>query len=171
MGQNSEKVKNRYIPGIYILLALIILFQITGFLIGQAIQPDVDGWYQNINRSGFTPPDWAFPVAWGTIYVLLAITAWELIRYRYKSYAGVALSLFVIQMALNWAWSFIFFTYHMIFAALVSIIILLILVLILNVLSFRISRLAGFLLVPYVLWLSYATFLTYRIWMLNPAAG
>lgn len=131
-------------------------------------RPEIKGWYVALNKPGFTPPNWAFPVAWTTLYILIAIAAYLVWKRRdstrvYKT----ALAIYIFQLLLNFCWSIVFFGMHMIFGGLVIIIALLVFI-ILNIAWFgRFSKVAAWLLVPYLLWVSYATLLNISIYILN----
>ena len=127
----------------------------------------VGGWYQTLAKPAWTPPDWVFGPVWTTLYLLMAVAAWLVWRRRGWSSGRAALGLFAIQLALNAAWSPLFFRLHSPGLALLDII-LLWAAIAATVWSFgRISALAGSLFVPYLMWVSYATFLNWAIWRMN----
>jgi translocator protein len=127
----------------------------------------VSGWYQTLSKPTWTPPDWVFGPVWTTLYLLMAVAAWLVWRRAGWSTGRAALSLFALQLALNAAWSPLFFRLHSPGIALVDIIMLWVAIAA-TVWSFRrISALAGSLFVPYLLWVSYAMFLNWAIWRLN----
>jgi tryptophan-rich sensory protein len=118
-------------------------------------------------------PDWApgagiFAPVWTILYLLMAVAAWLVWRARGFAGAPVALGLFLVQLALNALWSWLFFAWREGGAALADIVILTVLVAVVTVAFWRIRPLAGALLAPYLAWLVYAAVLNYRVWQLNP---
>nr|WP_294949065.1 TspO/MBR family protein [uncultured Mucilaginibacter sp.] len=155
-------------------------FQVIPFVISLAItlgigivaslftRPQIKGWYLTLNKPAFTPPNWLFPVAWTTLYILIATAAYLVWRRRdgtsvYKTTTVI----YSVQLFLNFSWSIVFFGMHQIFGGLVVIVALLVFI-ILNIAWFaRFKKLAAWLLVPYLLWVSYATLLNISIYILN----
>lgn len=140
--------------------ALSSVFTVTG----------VNSWYRLIQKPSWNPPDQIFGPVWTALYILMGL-AWYLvwradISPRKKKQAHF---IFAIQLALNFCWSFIFFNQHAIGWALVEIIILWMTILATIFIFARISRLASWLLVPYISWVSFALLLNYTIWQLNAA--
>jgi tryptophan-rich sensory protein len=125
------------------------------------------GWYQALQRPAATPPDWAFPLAWNTLYTLMGVAGYLLWRARRFGGAPVAWGFYFTQLALNASWSLIFFGGQSIAGGLV-IIVLLDIAVVGTVIAFWFHRpLAGALLLPYPAWLGLATFLNYRLLVLN----
>ena len=125
-------------------------------------------WYQTIDKPSWQPPSWVFGPVWTTLYVLMGIAmflVWKSnVPEKLKRRATI---LWGVQLLFNFLWSFLFFGQQQIFVALVEIVILWILIL-LTIFAFaRVSKLAAWLLVPYIIWVSFATILTYTIWQLN----
>ena len=125
-------------------------------------------WYDGLRKPGFTPPKWAFPVAWGTIYLLSALAA---ARVAVLPGAGLALALWAAQVALNTLWTPLFFGARQMGMALVTILILLLIVAATAIQFWRLDWLAGLMLLPYLAWLGVALGLNFRIWRDNPATG
>ena len=132
-----------------------------------AVSPPGD-WYQTLAKPDWTPPGWAFPVVWTTLYVLMGTAAWMVWRKRGDNRgARGALTLFVFQLLFNAAWTPTFFGAQQILAALVVIVVLWFAVLA-TLLAFRkVSGTAALLLVPYLVWVTIATALNFEIWRLN----
>lgn len=124
--------------------------------------------YSQLARPSWAPPpEWFGPV-WTTLYALMGIAAWLIWRIGGFRAARHALGLFLIQLAVNALWSWLFFAWHLGAAAFVDIILLWVLVVATIVAFWRIKPLAGALLVPYLLWISFASALNYFVWQLNP---
>lgn len=129
-----------------------------------------NGWYRALTKPAETPPDWAFPVAWTAIYVLLGLALAMIIHARGSRLRGPAIALFAVQMVANLIWSPLFFGMHQVFWSLVTIGAMFVLAFATTLLFGRIRAGAAWLLVPYLAWIVYAGILTYRIAELNPDA-
>ena len=150
--------------GLFIALCLGV-----GAIGGAITRPALPVWYADLAKPGFTPPDWAFPVAWTTLFVLMAIAAWRIWRLRGLRGAPVAFGFFFTQLAFNVGWSVLFFGLRMPPAALAWIGVLWLAILAMLVAFWRNDRVAGVLIAPYLLWVTYATVLNAAIVRLNPA--
>lgn len=128
----------------------------------------VKTWYTTLNKPSFNPPNTIFAPVWTTLYIIMGISAYLIWQKRHTiKHFPRTIAIYAIQLILNLMWSFIFFYAHQIGVALFEIIILL-LVVITNALTFyKIDKLAGLLFIPYILWVSFATVLTYNIFILN----
>lgn len=124
-------------------------------------------WYESLNKPGWTPPNWVFPVVWPVLYVMMAVSAWIIWEEYGFKLAREELRWFGVQLALNAAWSWIFFGQHLIGTALGEILLLWIAILFTIMLFWKKNRLAGLLLLPYLLWVSYASALNYAIFQMN----
>ncbi|WP_104203305.1 TspO/MBR family protein [Billgrantia saliphila] len=124
-------------------------------------------WYAELDKPPLTPPDWLFPVAWTTLYVLMAIAAWR-VTLRVPAAERVAvLWPFVAQLAANGLWSILFFGWHWIVLALADLLLLWCLILLTIRRFVRVSPLAAGLLMPYLAWVSFAGYLNAGIAWLN----
>jgi tryptophan-rich sensory protein len=130
-------------------------------------RPRIDTWYATLVKPAWTPPDLAFPIVWTALYVMMAVAAWFLWLRSRPGEARWPLVLFAVQLALNLLWSVLFFGLRSPGAALIGIAAL-ITALAATILSFqRISTLAAWLLIPYLLWTCFAAALNFAIWRLN----
>lgn len=129
-----------------------------------------NAWFRALVKPEIMPPEWAFPVAWTTIYILLGLALAMVINARGSSLRGPAIVVFAVQMAVNLLWSPVFFGMHQVSTALIIIGVLVLLVLVTIVLFGRIRPFAAVLLLPYLGWLCFAGFLLYEIRELNPNA-
>ena len=128
---------------------------------------DFVAYHERLRKPPFTPPPAAFGPVWSTLYLLMGVAAWLVWREGLTARTGLALGLFAAQLVLNFAWSLIFFGQHLVGAALLEIVALWLTILA-TILAFRRVRpLAGGLLVPYLAWVSVATYLNAGIWRLN----
>lgn len=127
----------------------------------------VTTWYPTLVKPPWTPPDWVFGPVWTVLYVLMAVAAWLVWRERARDAIGSALFLYDVQLALNVLWSALFFGMRSPGAGLIGIVALWAAIAGTLVAFWRIRRLAGWLLVPYLLWVSYAGGLNWTLWWLN----
>ena len=127
---------------------------------------DVKTWFVTINKPSWNPPSYLFAPVWTTLYVLMGI-AWGIIWNSNTIEKPRAMQLFIIQLALNFFWSIIFFGIHNISLALFDIIALWVMILLTIFIFGRINKNAAWLLVPYISWVSFATLLNFAIWQLN----
>jgi tryptophan-rich sensory protein len=147
-----------------VLVALLAACLGIGALGGWITRPAIFDWYRGLAKPDWTPPDAAFAPVWTTLYVLMAAAAWLAWRAR----AGaLAYALFAAQLALNLVWSFLFFGLRSPLAGLVDIVPQWLLIAATIAVFWRASRLAGALMIPLILWVSYALALNAAIWMLN----
>lgn len=124
-------------------------------------------WYMTLRKPAWNPPSWLFGPVWTTLYVAMAVAAWLVWKQAGFDGATAALSLFFVQLALNLAWSGIFFALRSPGWALVEILVLWVAILVTTVLFFRHSSWAGALMVPYLLWVGFASVLNAAIVRLN----
>jgi translocator protein len=156
-------------PRILKILLMVATTVTLGYLAGQITQTSVDTWYPTLNKPVFTPPNWLFPVAWGTLYVMMGIAAglvWGEINTDEEN-TKKGLRFFAIQFALNLAWSFLFFYLKNPLLAFAEIIILWLLIYETFGQFRKVSKVAAWLMVPYLAWVSYALVLNGAIWWLN----
>jgi benzodiazapine receptor len=122
-------------------------------------------WYAGLNHPSITPPTFVFAPVWTALYILMAIAAWR--AWKVAGLRSAAIAAFAVQLALNLAWSVIFFGLHDISGALAEIAVLDVAILTTVILFFRRDWLAGLMLLPYLTWTLFATLLTYGFWGLN----
>ena len=123
-------------------------------------------WYMTIAKPEWNPPSWLFGPVWTVLYLLMAVSLYLLLTSKKKNIAK-AINFFYLQLILNVLWSWIFFGWHQIGFALAEIIALWISILATIIYANKVSKTAGWLLVPYILWVSFAGYLNYTIWLLN----
>ena len=145
------------------LLFWIALCLLVGFA-GSIFTPGE--WYESMQKSSFTPPNIVFPIVWNILFILMGIAAWRIWEKREHG-ATLALMLFLIQLGLNIFWSFLFFGIHRPDLALLEIVFLWLTILIVAIKFYRIDQLAGYLLLPYLVWVSFAIYLNYAFVQLN----
>jgi len=147
------------------------LILLLGFASGRAVPAGSDNsWYVALQKPALTPPGWVFPVAWTSLYILLGLAVAMILHARGARGRALALTTFAVQFVLNLAWTPLFFGMHQVGTALLVIVAILIVSTITTVLFGRIRPLAAWLMVPYLVWISFAGVLTWRIGQLNPDA-
>jgi len=153
-------------PWLVLVGFLVICFAVAA--VGSVFtSASVATWYPTLQKPAFNPPNWIFGPVWSALYLMMAISAWLVWRSAGWSGAKGALVLFFVQLALNLAWSGLFFGLRRPGIALVEITLLLTSILATAV-GFRpFSRTAFWLMVPYAAWVSFASFLNFKIWQLN----
>jgi benzodiazapine receptor len=148
--------------------AIVLVGSASGWLSGSGYG---NAWFDGLVKPPFMPPGWAFGVAWTTLYVLMGLALAMVLATPESRTRRTALTLFFVQLAINFAWSPIFFGAHDIDLGKIMIIVMLVIALAAASLFRRIRPLAGWLMVPYLLWLCFAFALNSSIGMLNPGAG
>ena len=147
------------------------LVLLLGFASGMSAPAGRDNaWYMALSRPAQTPPDWAFPVAWTTIYVLLGLAIAIVLAARPAPGRGLATVLFMAGFALSLAWMPVFFGMHLVSAAVWLIVAMLVVGIATTFAFARVRRVAAWLMVPYLVWVSFAGILTWSIDRMNPDA-
>jgi benzodiazapine receptor len=124
--------------------------------------------YAQLTRPGWAPPASVFGPVWTVLYILMAFSAWRVWRLGGWSAQRVPLTFFLIQLAVNALWSWLFFSWHLGLPALLDIVVLWIMLAITIRFFWRADRLAAVLLIPYLAWISFAAGLNLQVWRLNP---
>lgn len=143
-------------------LLVFLLLVLAAALAGATSAPDA--WFAALEKPSFNPPGWVFGPAWTLLYMLMAVAAWRVHR---VAALCLAIGLWCAQLLINAIWSPLFFGLHRIDLALLDIIILDVLVVATIISFFRHDRLAGWMMIPYLAWISFATMLNASIWQLN----
>jgi tryptophan-rich sensory protein len=149
-------------------LVLLLLITAAAATIGAAASVRAAEFYHQLGKPTWAPPPQIFGPVWSVLYLLMAVAAWLVIRAEGWPRARRAMTLYVVQLALNALWTWLFFRWHLGGVAFVEILILWGLVLLTAGVFWRASRLAGMLLLPYVSWVTFASALTYAVWQRNP---
>ncbi|MCW5688618.1 MAG: tryptophan-rich sensory protein [Pseudolabrys sp.] len=137
-------------------------------VLGQiATFPNLTPWYASLAKPPFNPPNSVFGPVWTTLYVLMAFAAFRIHRLEPSPDRRRALTLFYLQLAMNAAWSWMFFAAHSPLLGLINVVPQLILVIATVVAFFRLDRIAGFAIAPLSLWVAFATLLNASVWWLN----
>lgn len=134
---------------------------------GRFTTPEIATWYGTLQRPAIAPPNWLFGPVWTLLYALMAVAAWRIALSEASTGRTIALGMFIVQLALNLAWSWIFFRLHAIGAALAEIVVLWAAIGVTTILFSRITATAGWLMAPYWAWVSFAVLLNTGFWRLN----
>lgn len=150
------------------LVMALLLCQLAGFIGSFFTSKSVTTWYLTINKPPITPPGWLFAPVWILLYFMMGIALYFVwIAKKEEKEIKFALILFFTQLVLNTTWSIAFFGLRSPFLGLVNIILLLTALIFTIIQFFKVSKKASYLLLPYLLWLSFATVLNYWIYLIN----
>jgi translocator protein len=154
---------------LFALILSILLAEGTGALSSFLGMSNVN-FYKSLQRPVFSPPGLVFPIVWGILYLLMGIAAYRIWMHGQTGrYVNKALTLYVIQLFFNFLWTIIFFRFQLFGLAFIELVVLLILILLTTFEFFTIDKISGLLMIPYILWVSFAGVLNFSIWLLNEA--
>ena len=147
----------------------VVLCLAVGYVSGEVTKENIATWYVHLNKPFFNPPNWIFAPVWTILYLLMGFAAGKVWNDESSSKEVIkkALLFFSAQLALNAAWSYLFFGWHNPLLALLEIILLALMIYETYVQFKKINKDAGYLLLPYLAWVGFATILTASIWWLN----
>ena len=149
------------------LVVFVLVCEGVGILGGFWTRPEIPRWYRALTKPSFNPPSWIFAPVWTTLYLLMAIAAWLVFNAPDSSARTRGMALFLIQLALNLAWSWIFFRRHAVGAAAVEVAILWCSIGATTLVFSQISATSAWLMSPYWAWVTFASVLNASIWRLN----
>ena len=149
------------------LMTFVLLCVGAGGLGAVATTPEIGGWYKTLAKPLWNPPDALFGPVWTTLYVLMAVAAWLIWRPAGFAAAPTPLTLFTVQLALNVAWSWIFFGMHQPGWAFLEVLVLWLAIISTTVAFWRRSKIAACLMTPYLAWVSFAATLNFAICRMN----
>jgi benzodiazapine receptor len=151
------------------ILAVVVTCLAVGYFSGIVTRSSIETWYPTLVKPSFNPPNWVFAPVWSMLFIMMGVAAgliWDRIEAE-KETVRKALIFFVIQLALNALWSFLFFGLKNPMLAGLEIIILWLMIYETYIQFTKINKIAGYLFIPYLLWVSFATILNGTIWWLN----
>ena len=158
----NQTIKN-YLFLIIWIISLIAIGSIIGFL----TKPEISSWYSTLNRSTLTPPNYLFPIAWTILYGIIGVSGYLIWRESAFSKLTFIKRLYIIQLILNWIWTPLFFRYHLTGLAFLVLIAMDLLVGTLIFLAYSKIRRVSLLMLPYLLWILFASYLNFYIWLYN----
>ena len=141
------------------LVLCITLPLFIGGVSGIATADAIPGWYQTLNKPFFNPPNWLFGPVWTTLYILMGVSLFQISSLPKSELRTKAIQIFILQLTLNFFWSFLFFYFHQPEIALLEIIGLWVCIAVMIHLFKKLKPVAGYLNIPYLLWVSFASIL------------
>lgn len=145
----------------------IVVYVCVGWAIGRGTSEGIQTWYPDLVKPALNPPNLAFPIVWTSLYVMMAIAGWTLWTRRHAENGQLCVKLFAAQTAMNWIWSFIFFEWHMLGLAFGWILVMIALTVLLIFKAKDHAKPVSILFLPYLVWISFASYLSGMIWFLN----
>lgn len=152
---------------IQIIIAILIPFVFAG-IIGYKSMDNLYPWMLYLRRPTWSPPSWVFGPVWTYLYTTMGIASWRVYSSDQTKDKTLPLAIYLIQLLVNTTWTQVYFNYHLMTAAAIQIIILTLLVYTTGILFYRVDKIAGYLIIPYAMWLSFASVLNVTIRMMNP---
>lgn len=143
----------------------IIACLALGSMVGLLANSGNTSWYQSLNRPLFAPPSWVFGPVWAVLYIMIACAGSYL--WMHRGQQSYLFTVFIVQLILNYAWSFIFFRAHAMGFALIEILLLLVSIIAIMVMAYSQHRIVTWLLLPYSLWVAFAAILNAAFWIKN----
>ena len=137
----------------------IATLQLVSGVIARVSMPELDGWYQDLQRSPLNPPGWSFGVAWTALYVLIAVVGWRIWVRRGQPGVVTTLRLYVTQLLLNWGWSGVFFTAQLVWTAFIWLLAMVAIVATITIRLRSADRPSAVMFAPYLAWLAFASYL------------
>ncbi len=152
----------------FISLALwVITIMGIGSYLGSFTKAEIDTWYIFLVKSPLTPPNFVFGIAWSILYFFLGISGWSIWQAEKVTNLKLLKSIYTLQMVLNWIWTPVFFTYHMLGCALIILIIMILLVIAMMIMTYSKLNLVFKLMIPYLAWLTFASHLNFYAYWFN----
>lgn len=145
----------------------ILIPLMIGFIGSLFTSKSVDTWYATLKKPSFNPPNWVFAPVWTLLFVLIGLSFYFVWIKNFNKYNKTALLVYSIQLFLNLMWSWLFFYLQSPLMALVEIFVLWLVIFVNIIVFYKISKKAGFLLVPYLLWVTFAIILNLNIFISN----
>ena len=149
-----------------LILWIVVLIAIGG-VIGSLTKTEISTWYSTLNRSNLTPPNYVFPVAWTILYGIIGICGWLIWHEPSFRKLSIIKTLYVTQLILNWSWTPLFFHYHLTGLSLIVLGLMDILVGAIILLAYRKIKAVSLLMLPYLFWILFASYLNFYIWWCN----
>jgi tryptophan-rich sensory protein len=139
----------------------------AGAIAGIFTSKAIPVWYATLNQPSFNPPNWVFGPVWTVLYILMGISLFLIWKLDAGKARNMAIFAFLLQLVLNFAWSFIFFYFNMLGLALFEIILMWVSIVIMLVLFYKLRPLAAYINIPYLLWVTFATVLNAAYYFIN----
>jgi benzodiazapine receptor len=149
------------------LIASLLLPLGIGGIAGMFTSEAIPGWYASLIQPSFNPPNWVFGPVWTTLYIILGISLFLIWKLPASKQRNQAILIFLVQLLLNFCWSFFFFYFKMIGLALIDIVALWIIIVVMLVQFYKMKPVAAYINIPYLLWVTFATALNLAYFFLN----
>jgi len=150
------------------LIVSISICQIAGIIGSIFTSPSISGWYADLQKPLFSPPNWIFAPVWILLFTLMGISLYLILKENLNdNTVKIGIAIFSFQLILNIGWSFLFFSLQNILYALFEIIILWFAILLTISQFWKINKKSSYLLIPYLLWVTFAAIINFAIWRLN----
>lgn len=163
--RSVKKKQTKRSKNYLMLLLFLAVCLAVGFFGSTVTVPAIPEWYAGLKKPLLNPPSFVFAPVWTTLYIMMAVAAWQIQSLKRKGNAE--LILFFTQLVANVAWTFLFFGKKLLLASFIEIIILWFLILATMLSFFKLKKSAGWLMAPYLAWVSFASYLTCAVWLLN----
>lgn len=148
---------------------VVVICLVVGYVSGMVTRASITTWYPTLIKPSFNPPNWIFAPVWTSLYIMMGIAAglvWNQIT-THKEAVTKALQFFTIQLVLNALWSYLFFGLHNLILATIEVVLLWLMIFETYSQFAKINKMASYLMLPYLAWVSFASVLTASIWWLN----
>lgn len=149
------------------ILVAVSLPLLVGSIAGLATSPNIKSWYAYLQKPVFSPPNWIFGPMWSLLYILMGVGLYMIWESEKSDLRRRALIVFFVQLAFNFAWSFIFFEFRLIGVAFIEILLVWISVAAMIYTFYPVNKKAALLQIPYILWVTFASLLNGAVWALN----
>ena len=154
-------LKNKFLSFMFFLIITFSASFIGAFTTINYKEP----WYSQIIKSNYNPPDWVFAPVWTSLYLMMTFAIW--IFWHCKNKDTNTVYIYFIHIVINTTWSIVFFGLHQIFLAMIVLVILIFFIIVLLLRFKRVNLVSYYLMIPYLLWCSYALFLNFNLFLLN----
>ena len=149
------------------LVCCVLIPLIIGGVSGYFTTKNIATWYVTLIKPSFNPPNYLFGPVWTTLYVLMGISLFLVLNKSKELDRNKIIFVFSLQLILNFLWSFIFFEFHQLGLALIEIVVMWCSILVMILVFYKTNKWAAYINIPYLLWVSFASVLTYSIYNLN----
>ncbi|MEM2889974.1 MAG: TspO/MBR family protein [Candidatus Hadarchaeum sp.] len=160
-------MKGGLVLNLLLLIVCILICEFTGIIGSIFTRRSISSWYRGLKKPSFNPPNWIFAPAWFILYLLMGVSLYLLLQSETNFWTSASTIIFGLQLFLNALWSAVFFGRRSLKGGLITIFALLTAIVLTIVLFFQVSSTAGIMLLPYLIWTSFATLLNYRLLKLN----
>jgi tryptophan-rich sensory protein len=164
----AKKMKSKRLRDVFLFISSIAVCQLAGFIGSVFTAPNINTWYAGLRKPFFTPPDWVFAPVWTALYTMMGVSLFLIWRKGLRdNNIREAFIMFMVQLILNTGWSIVFFGTHSILGGFLVIAVMCMAILFTTVLFYAISPAASILLLPYLLWVSFASVLNLAFLLKN----